>query len=828
MNRRIFNSFSLPRYSLCLLVSALALTLSLAVTPSVAHAQEDRDYVKRVNAAIDRGVQFLQQQEGGTGNWERFGIIQMADQTGGPSALATLALLNCGVKPSEKIIERSLTQLRKIQPSKTYVVALQTMVFAEARQARDLPAIQRNVQWLIDTAVKRQGQFIGWSYPNGPGGDVDGSNTQYALLGLYAGKMAGAKIEDSIWKQVRDLYMRDAEDDNGDKKLTFWRYKPLHKHSLNGASFSMTTAGICGLVIARMAQTESEQQLNAVTGVAANCGVYLSDEKIERGMNYIAKHFGFENTPEMKALYYNVYGIERLGRLSGQRFIGTRDWYRAGCDWLITKQAADGSWSKGGMIADNGLLSTSFALLFLSKGRTPILLSKLAYGEHSMQPNGVISEKLENGNIIGWNRKHNDARHLVEFASRELFDGMPLAWQAYDPRRGDFSTPDKMDREVGILVESPILYFNGHKAPYLTGQQKELIKQYIEKGGFVLAEACCGSPEFTKGFAELMAELFPENELKPMPKEHPIWRSYAAISPSDFPGVQCLDRGCRTVVVLSTEPMAGYWEEAKYMPESGKAATNRGERAFKFSANVIAYATGMEPPKQRGSQRELVKDIRDRSPPKGYIKPAQLRIPGEPPPAPAAMRTLAGHLQSAAKFDVILDKTAYREPMSMRDEELIKYKFLYMHGRKAFDVGEEELNNVRFALETGGTLLADACCGKKEFDGAFRKFASKLFPGKTLDPIPFDDVLYSEALNGEAIKTVKRREKSDGTGTDGGFLSLPPSLEGIKVDGRWVIIYSKYDLGCSIEGNKSTDCLGHDRDSALRLATAAVLYSLKR
>ena len=98
-------------------------------------AQDDRDYVKRVNASIDRGVQFLQQQEGGTGNWERFGIIQMVDQTGGPSALATLALLNSGVKPSEKIIERSLDHLRKIQPAKTYVVALTTMVFAEAKQA---------------------------------------------------------------------------------------------------------------------------------------------------------------------------------------------------------------------------------------------------------------------------------------------------------------------------------------------------------------------------------------------------------------------------------------------------------------------------------------------------------------------------------------------------------------------------------------------------------------------------------------------------------------------------------------------------------------------
>jgi len=53
-------------------------------------------------------------------------------------------------------------------------------------------------------------------------------------------------------------------------------------------------------------------------------------------------------------------------------------------------------------------------------------------------------------------------------------------------------------------------------------------------------------------------------------------------------------------------------------------------------------------------------------------------------------------------------------------------------------------------------------------------------------------------------------------------------LEGIQVDGRWVVIYSKYDVGCAIEGHKAADCLGYDKESALRIAAAVVLYSLKR
>ena len=113
-------------------------------------------------------------------------------------------------------------------------------------------------------------------------------------------------------------------------------------------------------------------------------------------------------------------------------------------------------------------------------------------------------------------------------------------------------------------------------------------------------------------------------------------------------------------------------------------------------------------------------------------------------------------------------------------------------------------------------------------DPRFRKLVKEMFPESKLEAIPVDDELYSEKLNGVAIRTVRRREKAEGDGPDAGFRDLPPALEGVKIDGRWAIIYSKYDIGCALEGHKSTDCLGHTRESALRLGEAAILYALKR
>ena len=87
-----------------------------------------------------------------------------------------------------------------------------------------------------------------------------------------------------------------------------------------------------------------------------------------------------------------------------------------------------------------------------------------------------------------------------------------------------------------------------------------------------------------------------------------------------------------------------------------------------------------------------------------------------------------------------------------------------------------------------------------------------------------DDFLFSKDLNGAALTADNiqcRREKG------GPMASMPPFLEGIKINGRWALLYSKYDIGCALERHKSSDCLGYHPDSAFRIAAAAVLYMLR-
>jgi hypothetical protein len=790
------------------LLTILAGAAVVAAVPDRSPAADPRPepLVDQVRAAMENGVRYLKGAQRGR-NWE--GEVNIPTQvTGGTTALVLLALLNCGVRPDDPVVQRGADYLRGLEPQFTYSVGLQTMVFAEVGDPKDLARIQRNVDWLI-AARRMDGKDLrGWTY-TAEGGGADNSNSQYALLGLHAGKQAGAAVSQAVWQSIYEFYHASQQPDGG------W----IYSDRLNqGTSLTMTIAGLSGLSIAGTEVDAGRRKLNP-DGSDPQCGKYPENDAIRKALAWLAveDRAGDGNRlrfDEPRNAFYSIYGIERAGRLTGQRLLAGHDWYREGCKFLVGQQHEEGAWYRRGTHDGWPAISTSFALLFLSKGRTPILISKFAHGRDD-----------------DWNNKHHDARHLAEFASKELFKRQPLAWQVYDARRFAAENRDKLREEVGNLLQSPILYMNGHDAPALKPVQKQILRQYLDEGGFLLAEACCGRKEFTDGFRALMKEIFPETDLAPLGPTHPIWSAHFAI-PKAFMEEHPLwgiEQGCKTVVVFSPRPLAGYWELNKWTPRAGKLdvpATDRGTLAFRLAGNIIAYATGLEMPKPRLTKIDLPDDKEERKVSRGFLKVAQLQHEGDWQPAPRAMPNLMRHVRAEEKLDVELKE----EDLPISSPDIYLYKFLYMHGRKAFDVPADQLDNLRANLKTGGLLLADACCGKPEFDAAFRKLAKQLFPEANLEPIPPDDPFYGAELNRTAITSVRlRRERPDGKGAEAEFRdSRPTYLEGIKVGGRWVVIYSRYDIGCALEKHASSDCKGYDHDSALKIGTAAVMYALKR
>src|SRR5262249_6679211 len=192
-----------------------------------------------------------------------------------------------------------------------------------------------------------------------------------------------------------------------------------------------------------------------------------------------------------------------------------REWYRTGCDSLLKTKKADGSWE-----GDPGnrtqfdhwpIVATSFALLFLAEGRTPVLVTKWAHDEGDER-----------------NNKRSDVRNLVAFTSRELFKGQPLAWQAFDVRRQPLNSIKEMVARAAELRESPVVFLNGHRLS-VPLREGVVLKRYLEVDGFLFAEACCGSKDFDCDFRALMKQAFPDDALKELPADHPLWKASGKI-----------------------------------------------------------------------------------------------------------------------------------------------------------------------------------------------------------------------------------------------------------------------------------------------------------
>jgi hypothetical protein len=125
--------------------------------------------------------------------------------------------------------------------------------------------------------------------------------------------------------------------------------------------------------------------------------------------------------------------------------------------------------------------------------------------------------------------------------------------------------------------------------------------------------------------------------------------------------------------------------------------------------------------------------------------------------------------------------------------------------------------------------MADACCGAKPFDRSFRDFMQDLYPERKLERIPIDHELFtSEDLHN--LQKVNRRVTvtAQNATLEGGVVNGAPFLEGIKVDGRYVVIYSKHDISCALERQASIACAGYVTDDAVRLSVNIFLYSMLR
>ncbi len=754
--------------------------------------------------SIEAGKRFLLSKQSPDGHWE-CGLNAMYPT--GPSALATLALLNIGMTPQDPPIQKALDFLRsKSAPETTYEAGLQLMVYAAAKDEKRDRARMLAIVRKLEDAQDTNGLHPGWwGYRLSPGSHgSDHSNTQYAVLGLREAAFAGIPTSRKGWELTRQHWIKAQSADGG------WGYQAGDGNS----SGTMSVAGIASLVMAD-SMLPDDSNVGA-DGLPDCCRDEARNEALERGLNWLRSRFAVGHNVGNGAIggvLYYLYGLERAGRLSGLRFFGNHDWFREGAAFLIRGQGAEGHWVGSGVGETEPIVGTSFALLFLSKGMAPVLINKLKFGPPAERNAKGIA-------VEDWNRHRHDVHNLTDMIS-----GMPkwpklVTWQVVEM--------DKAIKGGGVadLMQAPVLFLSGKDQPAFGDPEVELLREYVNAGGFLFAVGNCNAVGFDEGFRDLIQRMYPngEAELKKLAPEHPIFRSEFLLSQAEV-NLWGVDFGCRTAIVYSPEDIACGWDKWCVSEPPGRRPEMKGfvSKSTHIGVNVIAYATGREPPNKL-KQAELAEQAaqRDRIE-AGLLQIVQLRHTGGWDTAPHALRNILVALNETAGLSAA---TKPRE-LAISDSNLFNYPIAYMHGRHKFDLSRAERERLKQYLENGCVLFADACCTSSPFDKSFRELTVALYPDKPLARIPITHELYSSKTIGHDLRTVRRRgaDQTAGRGViASAVVTGEPALEGIEIDGRYVVIYSKYDISCALERQSAIACEGYVSEDATKLAVNIIQY----
>jgi prenyltransferase beta subunit len=762
--------------------------LAFLTINSPAHAQALD--AQKVEKAIDQAVRYLLRNQLPDGGWSEYS----ATYPDGVTALVTLSLLNSGLDPDQAEMARALQYLNSRELEKTYTVALQTMAFCAANPNKYAARIRRNAEWLSRAQLGNGG----WSYDqNGSGGDP--SNSQFALLALHEARRSGvASFPAETWQRVfgrAKQYWEGLQNRDG----SF----PYDSKGLGRGS--MTCAGVASLVIAG-------SQLDALQPAALDtvqcCGnVDTTQARIEAGLDWLGNNFSVQMNPGHQGYHlYYIYALERVGRLTGRRFIGEADWYRQGSQQLLAMQKGGVTGKivgKNNLYQGNEFSETAFALLFLSKGKRQTVVSRLQFRRDE-----------------DWRNHPTAIQHLTTYTEQAW--KRDLSWQNIDLSKATLED----------LLETPVLFFSGSRTPSISPGQKRLLKDYVEQGGFIFAEACngngCDGQAFENFFRDLVVELF-DQPLEKLSPDHPIWFAESRVSPADLPdgawlyGVQTC---CRLGVVYSPISLSCRWElNLPYgsKPNFSEAVQADLDTCTKIGINVVSYATGKEL-KQKLDAVTVLEEVRNQIPTdRGVFVLPTLRHNAGSDDAPRAIPNLIQWLDQENPFQMSSEKRL----ININKEDLEQYPVVFMHGRGELRLTELQRQALREYFGNGGFLFADAICADEAFAASFRREMALILE-EPLVNLPESHPLLSRDFYGFDIRRVSVIDPDlSGDSIVSSQRRIAPRLEVGKAGNRMAVVFSPLDLSCALESRHSLQCRGYIREDAARIGINVIMFALQ-
>ena len=588
----------------------------------------------------------------------------------------------------------------------------------------------------------------------------DNSNTQYGLLGVWAGAEVGCEVPDNYWR-LAQRHWENCQLPSGE-----WNYRGGDQPGY----YSMTLAGIASLLVtqdyleapllnARLASARQPYSIPLSAGLAW----------LENGDNCIR----FSKGP---IFYegYSLFAMERVGLASGFKQFAAHDWFVELAARQLPEQWPDGAFGAQREDRDNlydKLIDTSYMLLFLSRGRHPIMINKLRYDGP-------------------WTDRPRDIANLASYTSRAM--ERPLNWQVVD-----------IAREPTDWADAPILYISGNKPLQFSDEEIAKLKTFVDNGGMIFTHADLANGNFTRSVAELSKKLFPSyGPLADLPIEHPIYKvSFPIALPR--PKLQGVSNGVRLLLVNSPTDLSNAWQIRAYLTR---------QQAFQLGVNLYLYATGKE--KFRNRLDTPVVPEPDNEPLR-TIHLARLKYPGNWDPEPGAWPRMARLLQwdTGAKLDV--------KEIPIERLRFDSFHVAHLTGTEALHPTDAEIAAMRQFVQAGGTLLIDAAGGSGPFADAEASWLPKVLGEARLQPLNDNDPLLKHTIDGtvDAPSKTLRLYAMEQLGND------TSRIKSANI-GKGRLIFSSLDLCSGLLGTNTWGILGYAPEYSQAVVNNAVITAV--
>ncbi|RMD77800.1 MAG: DUF4159 domain-containing protein, partial [Lentisphaerae bacterium] len=343
-------------------------------------------------------------------------------------------------------------------------------------------------------------------------------------------------------------------------------------------------------------------------------------------------------------------------------------------------------------------------------------------------------------------------------------------------------------------------YRTGQTEFSFSEETRKRLRTYLVRGGTLILEATGGRPGFARSAYAELQKLFPDRPPYRLTLDHPLYHSYYDMKTINYrpaalrsgarngvPSAIGIDIECRTAVFFFRYDLSCGWdnqlEKTRPICIGYDIPTAR-----MLGANLMAYISS-----ERNAAIPLSKalEYHDATPQKaGKFVIAQAIYHGIWKTRTSALNMLLNVFHEKTKVPVRFR----REEVPLDSPKLFDSPMIFMTGHHAFSLTQAEVQNLRNFILRGGTLLAEACCGRHDFDINFRKAIRVMFPERTLKQVPLDHIIFNfpnkitEVSPSPALaRSLKASSK------------IAPHLEAIEIDGRLAVIYSPYGLSCGWE-----------------------------